>query len=50
MLWPVIDYGRRVASSQGPSAKGVAMTLDAFQLEALRDKLGVSKVCRKAGV
>jgi len=50
MLWPVIDYGRGVASSQGIKCKGVAMTLDAFQLETLREILGVSKTCRKAGV
>ena len=50
MLWSAIDYGRGVASSQGTKCKGVAKTLDAFQLETLREILGVSKTCRKAGV
>jgi len=50
MLWSTIDYGRGVASSQGTKCKGVAKTLDAFQLETLREILGVSKTCRKAGV
>ena len=50
MVWPVIDYGRGVASSQGPKCKGVAKSLDTFQLETLREILGVSKRCRVAGV
>jgi hypothetical protein len=50
MLWSIIDYGRGVASSQGPNCKAVAKALDAFQLETLREILGVSRACRKAGV
>jgi hypothetical protein len=50
MLWPTIDHGRGVASSQGPKCKAIAKALDAFQLETLREILGVSKSCRIAGV
>ena len=50
MIWSVIDYGRGVASSQGPKCKTVAKSLDIFQLETLREILGVSKSCRVAGV
>ena len=50
MLWSIIDYGRGVASSQGPDCKAVAKSLDAFQLETLREILGTSKSSRRAGV
>ena len=49
-LWSIIDYGRGVASSQGPKHKAVAKSLDAFHLETLREILGASRTCRKAGV
>jgi hypothetical protein len=50
MLWPTLDYGRGVASSEGRGCQGVANLLDAFQLDTLRGILGVSKVSVKAGV
>ena len=50
MLWPTLDYGRGVASSEGRGCKAVASLLDAFQLETLRGILGVSKFSVKAGV
>ena len=50
MLWSIVDYGRGVASSQGPDCKAVAKALDAFQLETLREILGTSKSSRRAGV
>ena len=49
-LWSIIDYGRGVASSQGPKHRAVAKSLDAFHLETLREILGASRACRKAGV
>ncbi len=48
--WSTIDHGRGVASSQGPKCKAIAKALNSFQLETLREILGVSKSCRIAGV
>ena len=45
-----IDHGRGVVSSQDHKCKAIAKALDAFQLETLREILGVSKSCRIAGV
>ena len=50
VLWATIDYGRGVASSQGPRCKAVAKALDSFHLETLREILGVSSHSVVAGV
>ena len=49
-LWASIDYGRGIASSQGPKCKTTAKALDSFHLETLREILGISSRSRKAGV
>jgi hypothetical protein len=50
MLWSIIDYGRGVASSQGSDCKAAAKSLDAFQMETLREIPGTPKTSRRAGV
>jgi len=50
MLWPTIDYGRAVASSQTRGHTVVAKKLEAFQMNTLREILGVSKYSAKQGV
>ncbi len=50
MLWSIIDYGRGVASSQCSDCKASAKSLDAFQMETLKEILGTTKTSRRAGV
>jgi hypothetical protein len=50
ILWATIDYGRGVASSQGPRCKTMAKTLESFHTETLREILGTSRHSATAGV
>jgi hypothetical protein len=50
ILWATIDYGRGVASSQGPRCKTMAKNLESFHTETLREILGTTSHSATAGV
>ena len=50
MVWSVLDYGRAAANLRGPKHKGTKAVLEGFQINLLRELLGVSKWAMKDGV